>query len=628
MRACTSALAFLAASATVRSAWGHGFMFEPPARNVQSGPKNGYCPHCGNGNGICGDGNQWPSDSDYVNAGTEPLRTWTAGSVVSASIRITAHHKGHFEFSVCRQQISSSTVDAQGCLDQWVLERATPEEAGIVNCGPNDRRGGCQPIDPRHRERWYLPPGGFSPDNNDVHTLYLKVPAGLSCAACTLQWRWWSANSCIPGPDYGCYKQELDAGGYNSPDWGLGNTCPGGGCNRCGCGEEFRNCADIAIVSSGGGGTTAPTMPPSTTASAGVTTTAGATTSGSIVPSCVSQEVLTCINGRSTFWPKCDVSQNKDVEGPAGYEYGLYCTKEWVDALNEMLSDPAVNKCNDQTAIHKLLAQVAYETAYFSTVYQPRDGGAGLIHMIPGNWPINVQDMDELFPGMNYLSQFNAFAPSQFQFFQSPQYGWKSVAAWYKRTNSVIPGCGQDLFDLSYEEQTRCILSRVVDRQEAFDIVGSCLSAAPSTSGTAAPTTVPPTVRPTTTTTTMTVSAGCRATADGRMQGGSDARCEAACSRLPAEAWPCAGQLCDCSSVPTTTQTAPATTRATTTPGSGELVCVPTQGLPPNGATVENCKRCANGYKWWPCNTEPAQCTCTAADSMAQVEVRRAMRSP
>ncbi|CAE7880211.1 unnamed protein product, partial [Symbiodinium microadriaticum] len=54
--------------------------------------------------------------------------TWTAGSVVSASIRITAHHKGHFEFSVCRQQISSSTADAQGCFDQWVLERATPEE--------------------------------------------------------------------------------------------------------------------------------------------------------------------------------------------------------------------------------------------------------------------------------------------------------------------------------------------------------------------------------------------------------------------------------------------------------------------------------------------------------------------
>jgi hypothetical protein len=32
---------------------------------------------------------------------------------------------------------------------------------------------------------------------------------------------------------------------------------------------------------------------------------------------------------------------------------------------------------------------VAYETGYYSTVFQPKDGGAGLIHMIPNNWPYN-----------------------------------------------------------------------------------------------------------------------------------------------------------------------------------------------------------------------------------------------
>ena len=35
------------------------------------------------------------------------------------------------------------------------------------------------------------------------------------------------------------------------------------------------------------------------------------------------------------------------------------------------------------------LSKVAYETGYYSTVSQPRDGGAGLIHMIPNNWPYN-----------------------------------------------------------------------------------------------------------------------------------------------------------------------------------------------------------------------------------------------
>ena len=34
--------------------------------------------------------------------------------------------------------------------------------------------------------------------------------------------------------------------------------------------------------------------------------------------------------------------------------------QEWADALNEMLSHPAVNKCNDYHAIHKLLAQAIF----------------------------------------------------------------------------------------------------------------------------------------------------------------------------------------------------------------------------------------------------------------------------
>ncbi|CAE7275019.1 unnamed protein product, partial [Symbiodinium natans] len=86
-------------------------------------------------------------------------------------------------------------------------------------------------------------------------------------------------------------------------------------------------------------------------------------------------------------------------------------------------------------------------------------------------------------------------------FFQSPQYGWRSVAAWYKLTNGVIPGCGQDLFDLSFEEQTRCILSFVNDRSVAYDHVGSCLSAPPSS--TTAATTTTTTQGATTTSTTM-----------------------------------------------------------------------------------------------------------------------------
>lgn len=161
------------------------------------------------------------------------------------------------------------------------------------------------------------------------------------------------------------------------------------------------------------------------------------------------------------------------MTGPAGYEFGHYCTQEWTDALNEMLRDPVVDKCHDTDAIHKLLAQVAYETGYFSTVFQPADGGAGLIHMIPGNWVRNALDMEGLWPGNDYAPLVSVLGDT---FFKTPAYGWRSVAAWFKRTNEVIPNCGIDLFDQPFETQTRCILSRVNNRDEAFNIVGGCLA--------------------------------------------------------------------------------------------------------------------------------------------------------
>ena len=57
-----------------------------------------------------------------------------------------------------------------------------------------------------------------------------------------------------------------------------------------------------------------------------------------------------------------------------------------------MLLDPVVDKCGDLAAIQRFQAQVAYETGYYSTVYQPTDGGAEFIRTIPGNWAVIAQD--------------------------------------------------------------------------------------------------------------------------------------------------------------------------------------------------------------------------------------------
>eukprot|EP00929_Paragymnodinium_shiwhaense_P093330 TRINITY_DN5347_c0_g3_i1.p1 TRINITY_DN5347_c0_g3~~TRINITY_DN5347_c0_g3_i1.p1 ORF type:complete len:416 (-),score=51.67 TRINITY_DN5347_c0_g3_i1:307-1482(-) len=259
------AIAALAFVGSTQQVAGHGWVSNPPARNHQSSSKNGNCPHCGNGNGICGDGNQWPSGSDYVNFYNGPVETWSEGSIVAVEVRITAHHKGHYEFSLCDKVINSALPNAQSCLDKHVLERASAQEVGITDCQPNDSRAVCQPLDSRHRERFYLPPG------SSYDKIYLKLPQGVTCDACTMQWRWWSANSCTPATDYKCFAEELAGAGYSTSAWGLegwDSKCPGGGCDRCGCGEEFRNCVDVSIQGGGGASTTpSSTTVPATTSS-------------------------------------------------------------------------------------------------------------------------------------------------------------------------------------------------------------------------------------------------------------------------------------------------------------------------------------------------------------------------
>merc|ERR1711957_1103988 len=110
------------------------------------------------------------------------------------SVKITAHHKGFFEFRICDQH----------------LERRAPPAA---DCSVNDGRGDCQPLDTRHPERWYLPPGA------GAYKMKYEIPADLTCTSCTLQWEWFTANSCIPGEDTGCYWADFAEKGWDRAGW-------------------------------------------------------------------------------------------------------------------------------------------------------------------------------------------------------------------------------------------------------------------------------------------------------------------------------------------------------------------------------------------------------------------------
>lgn len=191
------------------------------------------------------------------------------------------------------------------------------------------------------------------------------------------------------------------------------------------------------------------------------------------------------MNERSGYWPECDESQATETPGclcqeecvPGGvgcYQYGHYCNATYATSLNEMFNK--VGLCYDDpgncTIRRQFIAQAAYETAFFSTLHQPYDNGTGVIHMIPANRQINVDDMDELFPDDGVAAAYASLHTEEerMAFFQDPKYAWLSAAAWMKRTNRVIPACGEDLFaaDTTNDRMTVCILGSYTDRSDAL----------------------------------------------------------------------------------------------------------------------------------------------------------------
>merc|ERR1719491_1858149 len=203
-----------------------------------------------------------------------PVTTLTAGSLVQVEIKVTAHHKGHFQFRLCDRAIDSSLGGLSGeeaCLNEHILERARPEEIHS-DCQPNDKRGDCQPFDEANPSYWYLPPASVGDSINLLETsepslaqvkshttasanykFHYHLP-GVTCEVCTLQWWWLSANSCTPHPDaYRCYFQEMQSLGWNASDWcggacSFAGTCPDEQGPMQNCGEQFKNCADVRLV--------------------------------------------------------------------------------------------------------------------------------------------------------------------------------------------------------------------------------------------------------------------------------------------------------------------------------------------------------------------------------------------
>merc|ERR1719416_294115 len=305
--------------------------------------------------------------SKWLNLADGPVTELTAGQRVKFEIKVTAHHKRHFVFRLCDRTISGALGGMDGeesCLNQHVLERVRPEEM-FSDCKANDKRGDCQPFDEANPGYWYLPPatdgdtinlvegnstghpslaqvGSHSERAGAHYTFHYKLPAGLTCDKCTLQWWWLSANSCTPHPDaYKCYFGKMQEAGWDASRW-----C-GGGCSYSGscpaqqgsmrqCGEQFKNCADLKIVhssSSPSPGAPATTQQPTPAPTQPIPTQPPATQPGSTQPPSPTTEPE----------PESEEEEEEEEEQEEEEEGEVKCTA--VPGKNAGATDKTCQKC-------------------------------------------------------------------------------------------------------------------------------------------------------------------------------------------------------------------------------------------------------------------------------------------
>lgn len=207
---------------SLRQASGHGRMMDPVARSSAwrlgfNLPKNyddnalfcgGFQRQMSNGGkcGICGD--PWNEKNRTHEAGGDYakgiiVQTYKMGQVINTTAEITANHGGYMEYRICPNNDSRKEA-TQECLDQHVLLRADGKGTRVV-------------IDTGRTGYWIMD---------------YKLPAGMTCSQCVVQWKYHTAKS-----------------------WGV-DPVTGQGCVGCGPQEEFYGCADVAIQGDG------PVIPP------------------------------------------------------------------------------------------------------------------------------------------------------------------------------------------------------------------------------------------------------------------------------------------------------------------------------------------------------------------------------
>ena len=180
-------VSLLIASVRIYQISGHGRLMEPPSRNAmwrfgflnpinyndnelfcggvdrQFEKNDGKC-------GICGDAFDDPSPQTHQTGGEFGNRiiskTYVMGSVIEIEVEITANHKGAFQLKLCPLRGRNQEA-TQECFDRYPLTQMDGSTSFPI----------------------------YETPHVVTLTRIARLPRGVTCNRCVLQWTWRSANS-------------------------------------------------------------------------------------------------------------------------------------------------------------------------------------------------------------------------------------------------------------------------------------------------------------------------------------------------------------------------------------------------------------------------------------------------
>lgn len=126
-----------------------------------------------------------------------PVANYTEGQEIEVVIPIQSQHGGEYEFRLCSKKWDDlgSDLDHLKCLDENLLYRQCVTGDGC-DCKSDKCRSNPEhtdPEDPIYTKHKNSVPLVGSATMHGGYLLKMKLPEGVSCEHCTLQWYWFTA---------------------------------------------------------------------------------------------------------------------------------------------------------------------------------------------------------------------------------------------------------------------------------------------------------------------------------------------------------------------------------------------------------------------------------------------------